>query len=508
MNFRQIWSEAEIVRCLDELYQSILGRRCDQSGLETYGKLLRDGKTLDDISTLLKGSEEFLNRACSASSQLEVLRHLDIEFVTPVAPIPGRLCYVLHNSLPQASGGYATRSHGLAMALDKTGYEMIAVTRPGYPQDLPGSGQPDAADLSIDGVRYCRIAYPQRRRQVPLGAYMDASIQEFEKCFRRYRPAAVMAASFYTSALPALIAARRLDIPCIYEIRGLAELTFVSRNPAYRHTPDYETSVRMECETANIADHVFTLTAAMRAIMEDRGVPGDRITVLPNACDSARFSPRPRDEVLAERLDLPAGVPVIGYVGSIVDYEGLDDLMQACSQLNSRDQAFRLMIVGSEHAVSNEEGALTRALRIAADAGGFSDWLRMVGRIPHERVDDYYSLIDIVPYPRKPWPVCEAVTPIKPFEALALGKAVVVSSVAALKEVIRHGETGLVFEKGNVNSLADALQTLIEQPGLRVRLGAQGRRFVQQAREWTPVAAICTRQLAELGVSPDPARSP
>jgi glycosyltransferase involved in cell wall biosynthesis len=108
----------------------------------------------------------------------------------------------------------------------------------------------------------------------------------------------------------------------------------------------------------------------------------------------------------------------------------------------------------------------------------------MPGRVPHEEVTAYYSLIDIAPFPRKPQPVTEMVSPMKPLEALAMEKAVVVSSVAALVEMIADGETGLVFAKGDIASLADALARLIGDPGLRAHLGRNGRDWVVRRRTW------------------------
>src|SRR5690606_1677461 len=96
----------------------------------------------------------------------------------------------------------------------------------------------------------------------------------------------------------------------------------------------------------------------------------------------------------------------------------------------------------------------------------------------------HYSLIDIAPFPRKPLPVCEMVSPMKPLEAMAMKKAVLVSSVRALSEMVTHEHTGLIFEKGNVADFSQKLRQLIEQPDLRKRLGENGRIWVEQERTW------------------------
>jgi glycosyltransferase involved in cell wall biosynthesis len=111
----------------------------------------------------------------------------------------------------------------------------------------------------------------------------------------------------------------------------------------------------------------------------------------------------------------------------------------------------------------------------------------MPGRVPHEEVESFYSLIDIAVFPRKPWPVCEMVSPMKPLEALAMEKAVLVSSVRALDEMIKHEETGLVFRKGDIDNLAETLFRLINNPNLRHALGKKGREWVSNERTWLKV---------------------
>jgi glycosyltransferase involved in cell wall biosynthesis len=214
----------------------------------------------------------------------------------------------------------------------------------------------------------------------------------------------------------------------------------------------------------------------MREELIRRGVAAEKITLAPNGCDSRKFSPQPRDAPLAEHYGIPEGVPVIGYIGSFVQYEGLDDLVRACSLLQQRGLEFRLLLAGSGPA----EGDIQQA----ASEAGLDDWLIMPGRIPHEEVAAHYSLIDITPFPRKPQPVTELVPPLKPLEAMAMEKAVVVSSVRPLAEMITSGETGVVFEKGNINDLEHYLAQLILSSGLRTRLGRAGRTWVAQKRSW------------------------
>ncbi len=438
--------------------------------------------------------------ARSPVQQLRVMSLIDTPPVDPPEPVAGRVAYVLHNSLPYSSGGYGTRSHGVACGLQAAGHEVIALTRPGFPLDI--KPELTAADVApetfIDGIRYVRTLEPLRSGRT-LSDYVTLSADAIEAQLRHWRPAFVVAASNHLTALPALIAARRLGLPFCYEVRGLWEITRMSRDADFETSSAYTVQRLLEARVASSAEHVFTLTEPMREELIARGVASERIDLLPNSCDPARFEPRSRDEALTARLGIPPGVPVIGYIGTFVDYEGLEDLAAACALLKARGLAFRLMLVGNENASGQERGPITAQIIEVATAAGMQDWLLLPGRVPHDEVESYYSLIDVAPFPRKPWPVCEMVSPMKPLEALAMQKAVLVSNVRALAEMISDDVTGLQFQKGDVGSLADALQRLLGDPALRTRLGVAGRDWVVADRTWDAVGRKLSKVL--LGLS-------
>lgn len=435
----------------------------------------------------------------TSSYKISVLEAVPERHAFPSRSQTDRLVYVLHNSLPYSSGGYATRSHGVAAGLAQRGQNVVCVTRPGFPLDMkPGLAPVDVPLVSeIDGVWYQRVSEPSRQG-IPEYRYILAAADRLEAEFRRLDPAFVQAASNYVTGLPALIAARRVGIPFIYEVRGLWEITRMSRDQAFGESISFDVQRHIEGTLAREADHVFTLTEPMREELISRGVTPERITLLPNSVDANRFQPRPRDEALAGSLGIPVNVPVIGYVGTFVVYEGLEHLAEACVQLHRKGHDFRLLLVGNENASGEELGPITEEVLRIAREGGIESKLILTGRVPHELVESYYSLIDICPFPRKPWPVCEMVSPMKPLEALALQKAVVVSSVRALTEMIQNGHTGVVFEKGSVASLADAIESLMGSPALRRQLGEAGREWVVHERAWSQIAARIEQVLARL----------
>lgn len=405
-----------------------------------------------------------------------------------VAPRPrydarrGAVLSVLAQSLPHQSGGYATRSHGVLTGLRGLGWDVEAVTRLGFPYDRwpAGDQRTVAAYDEVDGVRYHRIldegarAYPQH----PLTAYVDRYARALEEHARRHRPALLHASSFHVNGLATRQAAARLGVPYVYEMRGLEDLMKVSRDPVFDGSDRRRFLDRVELASCMGAERVFVITDALRREMAARGVPEEKLVVLPNGVHTDRFQPQERDRELEERLGLRDRT-VIGYAGGLVDYEGLELLLDAVDALRTRRDDFRLVVVGDGH----HQGAV----RAHAAGLGLGDMVTFTGRVPHEEVARYLSLFDITPFPRLPLPVCELISPIKPFEAMATGRAVVVSSVAALTEIVQDGVTGLAFEKGSAADLARVLEALLDDPGLRLKLGESARSWVRRERDWATV---------------------
>ncbi len=170
------------------------------------------------------------------------------------------------------------------------------------------------------------------------------------------------------------------------------------------------------------------------------------------------------------------GADVIGFIGSFYDYEGLDDLIAAMPFLVAQRPTARLLMVGG--------GPCEEALRAQAAASPVADAIHFVGRVPHEEVERYYSLIDVLAYPRKAMRLTELVTPLKPLEAMAQGRLVAASSVGGHRELIRDGDTGTLFPPDDPPAAAAALAGLLSHPDGWDARRATARRFVEQERDW------------------------
>ncbi|GGK73516.1 glycosyltransferase family 4 protein [Ornithinimicrobium pekingense] len=398
----------------------------------------------------------------------------------PGALDPVSVVSVLGQSLPLRSGGYATRSHGILTSLVRRGWTMNAVTRLGFPYDLWWSHDDDRVVAPVDvvdGVPYHRLL-PEGARsypRTPLLPYVEAGAQGIADLARTHRASLVHASSLYDVGMAGLTAARQVGVPFVYEMRGLKQLLESARQPQFAESPRHRYLDLLEGTVAREADALFVITEALGRQMVAMGVDPDRVTVVSNGVDVSRFEPRERDEELAQRLGL-SGTTVIGYVGGLVHYEGLDLLFEAVSRLGRTRDDFHVLVVG--------DGAHERALHRTVRQLGVEDRVTFTGRVSHDLVEDYLSLVDITPFPRKPLPVCELISPIKPFESMAMEKAVVASDVAALAEIVQDGVTGRLFTKGDADDLARVLGELIEDPEQRRSLGRAARAWVVAERDW------------------------
>lgn len=407
-------------------------------------------------------------------------------------PRRDHVLYMLHNALPHHSGGYATRTHGLLTELGRLGWDVDGVTRLGYPFDMPKMADgPDLPPRELVGeVDYHHLLTGRQiEKKNPMFDYVARYTDALLPLARAERPAILHGASNHWNGLAAVKTGRLLGIPSVYEVRGLWEITRSSRDPEWGRSDQYRYIARMEADAARGATKVLAITQALKTELVERGVDEDKIVLVPNGVDTERFTPLPRDEELATQLGV-AGKTVIGYVGTIVDYEGLDLLLEAVRNLRRTHDGFHVLIVG--------DGAALESLRAKAETTDLEDVVTFTGRVPHAEVERYYSLIDITPFPRLPLPVCEMVSPLKPFEAMAMGKAVVASDVAALAEIVSPGATGLLHEKGDAESLTGQLAKLLDDPSLMTDLGARSREWVVAERDWRSIASTIARTYSDL----------
>lgn len=423
--------------------------------------------------------------------QVALLEDRPAETRTPGAaagrpPGPVAVHHHLTNSLPHTQSGYTLRSHAILTAQRAAGTTVTATTRAGYPLTI-GSLGARGTDV-VDGVRYDRLvprALPadQRRR-------FDDGVDLLTDALRRRRdgrlPDVVHATTPWTTGEVARAAAARCGLPWVYEVRGLPEETWAASHPTAEARERAAASERFalvraaETDLATSADHVVTLSATMRDELVGRGVVAERITVVPNAVDAALLGPAPSPGEARSVLGLRTGRLVVGTVSSLVGYEGLDTVLRAVALLRSRGVDATALVVG--------DGVARPGLLRLADELGLGEHAILPGRVPRDVARTYLAALDVVLVPRRPDRVTRLVTPLKPVEAMALGRPVVASDLPALAEVLSPLDggdpAGVLAPPDDALAWADAVARLADDETHRGALVAAGR-DVAAERTWS-----------------------
>jgi PEP-CTERM/exosortase A-associated glycosyltransferase len=380
-----------------------------------------------------------------------------------------RVLHVLDHSLPLHSG-YTFRTRAIMKAQTADGLEVRGITGFRHTAEGPASEE-------VDGLTFHRTAGTASgpigmREWREVGAHAEAIV----RLAREWRPDVLHAHSPALAGMAGLKAARALGLPLVYEIRAFWEDAAVGNGTGRAGSLRYRLTRKLENHVVAGADAVMTICHGLRDDLISRGFAGNRIGVMPNGVDMSLFGdPPPRDAELARDLELGEG-PVIGFIGSFYDYEGLDDLIAAMPALAREHPAARLLLVGG--------GPMETALRAQAEASPAASAIRFVGRVPHNQVERYYALCEVMAYPRKRSRLTDLVTPLKPLEAMAQGRIVAASDVGGHRELIAGGHTGVLFEPDDPAACAQALASLLAQAERWPAMRDDARVHVAAHHDW------------------------
>jgi PEP-CTERM/exosortase A-associated glycosyltransferase len=380
-----------------------------------------------------------------------------------------RILHILDHSIPLHSG-YTFRTAAILREQRALGWETFHLTS-------PKQGKSAAEIEDVDGLRFHRTPVP------PAGPPVINELRQIkateirlEQLTRELRPDILHAHSPVLNAIPAIRVGRRLGIPVVYEIRAFWEDAAVDHGTTREGSLRYRFTRALETWALRHVDHAFTICEGLRKDIVTRGIPADRVTVIPNAVDieSFQLSGEPDTELRSQlRLD---GATVIGFIGSFYAYEGLDLLLDAFPAMLAKRPELRVLLVGGGPQEAN--------LKAQAQRLGIADKVIFTGRVPHGEVSRYYDLIDLLAYPRHSMRLTELVTPLKPLEAMAQGRIFIASDVGGHKELIRDGETGRLFTAGSASALATVAEEMLAQRERWSAYRDAGRDFVEKVRNW------------------------
>jgi PEP-CTERM/exosortase A-associated glycosyltransferase len=383
-----------------------------------------------------------------------------------------RILHVLDHSVPLHSG-YSFRTLAILKEQRALGWDTIQLTSTkhyGATQD----------EEQVEGFLFHRTRVPAGGiRSLPVvnqAAVIFDTARRLGEIIDRTRPDIVHPHSPCLNGIAALQAARQRRIPVVYEMRSSWEDAAVDYGRTTATSPRYRLSRALETWTLRQADAVTTICDGLRAEIVSRGIPADKVSVIPNAVDPRDFPWLDgRDAQLVERFGLHDAF-TIGFAGSFYGYEGLDTLIEALPAILQVEPRTRVLLVGG--------GMEEERLKAQAHALGLGNKVIFAGRVPHSDVARYYSVIDLLAYPRKSIRLTETVTPLKPLEAMSQGRILIASDVGGHRELVRDGETGFLFRPDDPCDLARVVGEVLARRNEWERIRAAGRRFVESERTW------------------------
>ncbi|HMW17882.1 MAG TPA: glycosyltransferase, exosortase A system-associated [Accumulibacter sp.] len=381
-----------------------------------------------------------------------------------------RILHVLDHSVPLHSG-YTFRTLSILREQRARGWETVHLT-------TPKQGAGTSLEEEVDGWLFYRTPSSDH---TGLLKQMRLTTLRLADVVRTTQPDLIHAHSPVLNALPSLRIGRKNRLPVVYEVRAFWEDAAVDHGTTSEDSLRYRVSRAMETYALRKADQITTICEGLRSDMVQRGLCADQITVIPNAVDVGMFQfGAPPDLELRRSLGLEQAI-VLGFVGSFYGYEGLNLLIEAARRMLSRRPNLRVLLVGGGPQESN--------LKAQVAAASMQDKVIFTGRVPHNQVQRYYDLIDVLAFPRLPMRLTELVTPLKPLEAMAQGRMFVASDVGGHRELIRHADTGFLFSAGDPAALEKAINEVLDCQSAWPQIRARARRFVEVERTWATSVA-------------------
>ncbi len=394
-----------------------------------------------------------------------------------------RVLHVFDHSIPLQSG-YAFRSLQIIRSQRNVGIDTYHIT---------GSRQIECRvnEETIEGIKFYRTvdnSITSKKNDLFRQIHSVVLLRErLSNVVEEVAPDIVHVHSPVLNFLSSINIVKSRKIPIAYEVRAFWEDAAVDHGTTRTGSMRYLLSRFLETYAMKRSSSVFTICKGLKNEIEARGISSNRIHIVPNAISEDLLNEEVSEEDLRD-LRLRLGLndhPVIGFIGSFYAYEGLPILVKAMDRISEVYPKARLLLVGGGPDLEN-------ILRSVSESRTKENIL-VIGRVSHHDVLKYYGIIDVLVYPRKPIRLTEIVTPLKPLEAMARKKPVVVSDVGGHLELVTDGETGLVFKSGDIEDLANKVVKLLLDNNLRMSIVDRARIYVTEKRNWSHNAEIYHR---------------
>jgi glycosyltransferase involved in cell wall biosynthesis len=358
---------------------------------------------------------------------------------------------ILYSHRIQSRDGQSVHVEELIGALRNLGHEVLVV----------GPGFYDKADFGGESglVSVIRSRLPRAVGELAELAYNLPAYLRLRLACRRFRPHLIYE-RYNLYYLAGTLLARRTGVPLFLEVNApLADERAQHGGLGLPRLARW-----LEHFVWRSADRVLAVTGALKDMIAAAEVPAALIEVVPNGIDPTRFAGLSRPEH-------PDDVVVLGFVGFVRDWHGLDAVIDALAADATRIR-IRLEVVG--------DGPALPALQQQAATLGIADRIHFAGLVDHTAIPAAVAGFDIALQPR----VVTYASPLKLFEYMAAGKAIVAPDQPNIREVLTDGETALLFDPVMPDAMWRAIGWLAGDPALRARLGARAREEINR-RDYT-----------------------
>jgi glycosyltransferase involved in cell wall biosynthesis len=385
----------------------------------------------------------------------------------------------------------ATRSYELARRLVDRGHRVTIVSRDTRMLEAGRDGRPPGrlvARERVDGIDVLFLNIPYANRYatpVRLASFTAFTIAAGVAGALERRPDVVFASSTpLTIGIAGLATARLKRVPFVFEIRDLWPAVPVELG-TLRSRPAVRSAEWLERRLYDGAKRIVVLSEGAQQDLERRGIPSEKLALIPNAADLDVFRPGAVDEGFRAGHGLE-GRFVALYAGAMGRANGLDQLVDAAEAL--RDSRVTIVALG-------DGGERPRLERRTRELG--LDNLRFLPPVAKDELAGIVGAADVTLTIFAPYPVLETNSPNKFFDSLAAGKPVVVNLDGWLRRLVEENDAGAWTPGGDPRALANVLAELATDPARVERMGRNARALAEREFSRDLMAERLARTLEE-----------
>ena len=384
-----------------------------------------------------------------------------------------KILHVLDHSIPLHSG-YTFRTCSILNEQAKLGWETAHITSIKHIN-------PQAEEETHDNLKFYRTSVRSKLlSKLPIlnQLYVISSLQKrLKEVIEREKPDIIHAQSPCLNGIAAINAAKKFSIPVVYEMRASWEDAAVEHGTTKQGSFRYKLTRALETFVFKHADGITTICNGLKKDITSRGIGEKPIQVIPNAVNADELGHDSLIGVdLREKYKLGNSY-IAGFIGSFYAYEGLEYFVRALHVMKDSDLNVKGLLVGG--------GPEDEKLRLLVKELGMEGKIIFTGRVPHAHVNAYYDLIDVLVYPRVSARLTDIVTPLKPLEAMAMGKVFVASDVGGHVELVPERLHSVLFKASSVDALVTALENTIANKPLKALFSGWARNYVKSERNWS-----------------------